>query len=254
MQARIWFFNLTFTLTFSALFWKVHRMWRIVNNPKLKRIRIPNKEIVVKVVLTLLVDVVILGISTAVDPYKPMVNPTLGGAAPPDFVDHIVCSTESNGTTVTLLVWRALLVCAGCVLAFRTRNMEAKYAESKGLLIAMYNVAFIGIVIVLLVFFFKGVGENGKTLLKAIGIFWGSVFSVAAIVVPRLMMDKKLVKSLSLRRDPVDRFGGSNRRRSVFSAASTAGPLAGVKKAKVAPMPPVKEAAGGEVLRVEAKL
>ena len=38
--------------------------------------------------------------------------------------------------------------------------------------------------LLLLVFLLGGVGENGKTLLKAIGVFWGSVFSVAVIVIP----------------------------------------------------------------------
>ena len=183
---RIWLFNVLFTFTFSALFWKVHRMWRFLDNPKMKRIIIKDSELALKLTALVLVDVVILGIWTGVAPPTPRSNPGVVGV-PTDFVDHIVCSSDTVAFAVIEIVWKAILVVGGCFLAVKTRKQEAKYAESKGLMAAMYNVAFIGVIILLLVFLLDGVGENGKTLLKAIGVFWGSVFSVAVIVVPRIL-------------------------------------------------------------------
>ena len=183
---RVWLFNIFFTFTFSALFWKVHRMWKLLDNPRLKKIVIKDSELALKLMVLVLVEVIILGIWTGVDPPKPMVNPGVDGV-PSDFVDHVVCSSETATFAIIEIVWKVILSAGGCFLAFKSRNVGAKYAESKGLMAAMYNVAFIGIVILLLVFLLGGVGENGKTLLKAIGVFWGSVFSVAVIVIPRIM-------------------------------------------------------------------
>merc|ERR1711968_387108 len=117
-------------------------MGKFLDNPKLKKIVIKDSELFGKVFAMVAVECIILGIWTGVDPPVPTVNPGITGV-PSDFVDHVVCSSEAPTFAIIEIVWKVILVAGGCFLAFATRNVEAKYAESKGLMAAMYNVGFI---------------------------------------------------------------------------------------------------------------
>ena len=50
----------------------------------------------------------------------------------------------------------------------------------------MYNIAFTGVMLIVL-FLAVDIEQDGKRMLQAIGVFWATVISSAAFVVPRLM-------------------------------------------------------------------
>jgi hypothetical protein len=83
------------------------------------------------------------------------------------------------------LAFEGGLVLVGCVLAFKTRNLKEEFGESKQLIFAMYNIAFIGLIDVAIST--VHVGQSTKNMFYAFGIFWGTVFSSLAFVLPRLM-------------------------------------------------------------------
>eukprot|EP00947_MAST-08B_sp_MAST-8B-sp1_P006507 g6507.t1 len=131
---RVWTLNLFFTFTFSALFWKVFRMWRLLDNPKLRRVVISNRSLFLKLGGTVAIEVLILLLWQIIDPVKARVNPKLGAdESPPDFVDHVYCADMHGVFGWVEVGWKAILILFGVFLAVKTRNVEAKYAESKGL-------------------------------------------------------------------------------------------------------------------------
>uniref|UniRef100_A0A7S0C5V9 G-protein coupled receptors family 3 profile domain-containing protein n=1 Tax=Proboscia inermis TaxID=420281 RepID=A0A7S0C5V9_9STRA len=87
---------------------------------------------------------------------------------------------------ITQLVFDISLVLMGCLLAFVSRNMDSKFGEPKQMIFSMYNIAFTGVILIVL-FLAVDVEEDGKRMLQAIGIFWGTVISSAIFVLPRLM-------------------------------------------------------------------
>ena len=74
----------------------------------------------------------------------------------------------------------------GCVLAYQTRHLDAKFGESKQLIFAMYNILLVGVTF-LIVLNVAYIDPDGKRILQAIGVFWGTVVSSAAFVIPRLI-------------------------------------------------------------------
>ena len=72
----------------------------------------------------------------------------------------------------------------GCVLAWKTRNVHGAFAESKALMLTMYNIAFVGIV-VLMLYNFLNVNEPTKILVQVFGVLWVTLVSTALVYGPR---------------------------------------------------------------------
>jgi uncharacterized membrane protein len=101
-------------------------------------------------------------------------------------LQHIVCTHDTNAFFIVTLIYEGMLVLLGCVLSYMTRNLDARFGESRQLIFAMYNITFIGIIIILLLSL-MGIDPSGEKTLIAIGVFWGTVFSSAVFVLPRMM-------------------------------------------------------------------
>jgi hypothetical protein len=101
-------------------------------------------------------------------------------------VQRAVCEHETHAFLITVLIFEAGFVLAGCYLAYKTRNLDEDFGEAKQLMFAMYNIAFVGGIIVLVVNV-ADMDGNGQSVLQAVGVWWGTVFSTAAFVLPRLV-------------------------------------------------------------------
>jgi hypothetical protein len=101
-------------------------------------------------------------------------------------VQRAVCDHETHAFLITVLIFEAGFVLAGCYLAYKTRNLGDDFGEAKQLMFAMYNIAFVGGMIVLVVNV-ADMDGNGQSVLQAVGVWWGTVFSTAAFVLPRLV-------------------------------------------------------------------
>ena len=90
---------------------------------------------------------------------------------------------------VGAFVVEAGLVLCGCILAHQSRFVASEFSESRQLIIAMYSIALVG-TIILIVVNVADMDRNGHSILKAIGVFWGTVVSTAVFVVPRMIQVK----------------------------------------------------------------
>jgi hypothetical protein len=100
-------------------------------------------------------------------------------------VQRAVCEHETDAFLITVLIFEAGFVLVGCYLAYKTRNLGDDFGEATQLMFAMYNIAFVGVIIVLVVNV-ADMDRNGRSVLQAVGVWWGTVFSTAAFVLPRL--------------------------------------------------------------------
>lgn len=87
---------------------------------------------------------------------------------------------------ITQIIFEGGLVLIGCVLAFQTRNLGSALGEAKQLIFAMYNVALCA-VIVLLMGSTMGIDQKSVYVIMTVGVFWSTVFSSCAFVLPRIM-------------------------------------------------------------------
>jgi hypothetical protein len=179
----MWSFHFLFVLALSPLFAKIWRMKKLVGETSIRRITISHGQTACYTLPMIATQIVILTIFSIVDPPKQteIIENNDGVVS-----QQIVCAQDTNAFFIVALIYEGSLVLLGCVLSYMTRNLDAKFGESRQLIFAMYNIAFIGIIIILLISL-MGVDPNGEKMLQAIGVFWGTVFSSAVFVLPRMM-------------------------------------------------------------------
>lgn len=206
--ARMWTFHLLFAVALSPLFVKIYRMYRLIGTPNRNPAVISNPQAVAMSLPIVLTQVIILAIFTIADPPTPedviLVDETV-------VTQSVECTTSSDAFFFTVITFECTLVVIGCVLAFITRNMDSGFGQAKELGFAMYNIAFIGLIIGVITFTMD-IDMTGQIVLFSMGIFCGTVFSSAAFVVPRLIQSKQETSSAPTARGSGS--GGSGNRTS----------------------------------------
>ena len=103
-----------------------------------------------------------------------------------DITHRLVCSHESPAFFITTLIYEGGLILVGCVLAYKTRNLQSEFNESKQMIFSMYNTAVI-LTILIVVSNVALQYQAQQRILFALGIFWITCFSGCVFVLPRTM-------------------------------------------------------------------
>ena len=102
-------------------------------------------------------------------------------------LQHSVCKHNTRAFTITQIVFLGGLILIGCVLAFKSRNLGSTLGEAKQLLFALYNVALVALIVILLGNFLFSVDQKSLYVVMAVGVFWATVFGSCAFTIPRLL-------------------------------------------------------------------
>ena len=181
--ARPWVFNLAFTTLFSILFVKVHRVNALFNNKKMKKVRMGPMILLGRVSMVVGCELVIQLLWTIVDPNTSVVQ--LGVGPQGEFVETIVCKSTSPAFAGITIGFKALLIVWGCVLAWKTRNVHGAFAESKQIMMVMYQIGFLSL-IVLLLYYFLNVSSAAKVLIQSIVVLCVSILSAILLFGTRI--------------------------------------------------------------------
>ena len=182
--SRIWSFHFLFSVALSPLFVKVWRMWRMVGTSNRRPTVVNNATATLLSMPIIAIQAFVLFVVTLADPPRQaeMIESEDGIVT-----QRVVCEQDSSAFEILEVIFEAGLVLIGCVLAYITRNLDSQFGdEAKQLMFSMYNIAFIGIITIVIVYTMD-IDTSGQIVLQSIGVFWGTVFSSAAFVLPRLM-------------------------------------------------------------------
>jgi hypothetical protein len=182
---RMWSFHLFFAVALAPLFVKVWRINQLVGmSSGIRRRSISNCKAAMYTLSVIMAQAAILLTFSFVDPpiRRTEVIENNNGMV----VQRAFCEHETHAFLITESIFEASFLLAGCYLAYRTRNLDENFGEAKQLMFAMYNIAFVAVIIVLVVNV-ADIDGNGQSVLQAIGVWWGTVFSTAAFVLPRLL-------------------------------------------------------------------
>lgn len=69
--------------------------------------------------------------------------------------------------------------------------MQDEFCEAKQTIFLMYNVLFVGVVVVIVVQVVSLEGYE-QSILQAVGVFWGSDISAGAFVIPCLLQARQV--------------------------------------------------------------
>ena len=172
-----------FVVALSPLFVKVWRMKQLVGRTNMRRVSISNAQAALYTLPMILIQIGILLTITFLDPPEATQIIEENGSV---VVQHIICQANSEALFIAELVLEAGIVIIGCMLAYTTRHMDSNFGEAKQLIFAMYNIALVGVILVL-VDSLATVDSSGRSVLQAVGVFWGTVVSSAAFVLPRMV-------------------------------------------------------------------
>jgi hypothetical protein len=185
---RAWLFNMGFTTAFASLFQKIYRVWRIFDNPKLKKVKVTNQILFIRIAMILFVELVILLVWQIGDPSIPtdlVEKDQMAG----EIVSQI-CSSKTNlGNFCPMLLglWKVILVLYGCFLSFKTRNVGSTFSESKHIAIGVFNVAGIGGLILIVTTLLENIPMKAKLTLQSIGVVVASATAVLAVFGPKII-------------------------------------------------------------------
>jgi hypothetical protein len=180
---RFWFAGVGFVLMFSALLIKTWRVWRIFHERSLKMIKLTNVYLLKIMAVALAIEIAVLTIWSAVS--TPQSQTIIVDIHRPILNYRTCTSTNSLPFAIILIVYKAFLIVAGVVLGFWSRKIRSEYNESKFILIAMYNITFSAIILLVL-FAIQLSDRYIDFLIRSIAIIWGVTATLCILLIPKI--------------------------------------------------------------------
>jgi len=183
-MSRPWVFHLSFSITLGPLFVKAQRVHQIFANKKLRKVVRKLSNSLGQFVAILIIDIVILLLWTFVSPEKAVVETKDVGSI--RGIAFTVCRPSETVPLVYLAVlYKAMLLIYGCYISYLTRNVHRNFAESKYIMLAMYNITVFGAISVLLIY---GIGleVEASVVLQSASIFLSAVAALSVVNIPIL--------------------------------------------------------------------
>jgi hypothetical protein len=171
---RPWIFNVSFTTLFAIMFVKVHTVYTLFTNKKIKKKNLQPTTLSFRIFMIILIEITIQVVWTLVDPNTSVAKISTGEYG--EVFERIVCNSEYVIFPTIAIGYKILLATAGCFLAWKTRNVHSAFAESKQLLLVMCQIAFLS-AIMLLLYYFLDTSQTTKILILAVVVFSVSLMS-----------------------------------------------------------------------------
>jgi len=180
--ARSWMFHLAFTSMFGSLFLKVYRVWRIFGNKNLKKVKVTLMDVLKGLAALILVDLFILMLYSIIDaPFA-----THGEIEIPN-VGMVSWSECNRSPTFSSLLgmYHVGMVVIGVYISVQTRNVSTKFSESKYIMFAIYQIALLGGLTLLVTSFDTGLGL--EIMISAFGWTFSCIGAICCVLFPKLL-------------------------------------------------------------------
>ena len=162
---------------------KSYRVWRVVDNPKLKNI----KEQPLKTLARLLAFVMLEVIAALVTGFASPIHAETYDFEFSEYASMQRTRCQDSAFTWVAYVLVALPIVAGLYLSYKTRNIKGGHTETKPILFAFYTLAVVwGVVFAMLQVF------GGTNIIFELGLVSTSILLVSTVSVFTLMIPKML--------------------------------------------------------------
>ena len=192
-KLRFWALVLPMTMLLAFLFGKVYRVYIIfMAAQKLQRVKVTDRELLLKILAVILVQVVILLVWTFVE------DPRVESVAMSESVDPRYCTGDDcfpteeqcienhNIVGIFSIIYLAILVLVGCILSYQSRELPNCFSEAKYIMLAMYNVGLVAILIGIVVAV-ADLAVSAQTVLLTFAVFLTATASVLFVFVPKFI-------------------------------------------------------------------
>ena len=194
-----WFINIGLMLTFSPLFAKTWRIYRIFGRRKLTVVALSNKKLLLMVAALMGAEVLIMAVWQGLGQLQPIVNdvqtstPTQSSvpviASRLEVDEYVQCGVPAGvgqSMFVVVCVEKGLLFVWGALMAFTTRKVSSTFNEAQGITLALYNTCFTVGIIAPIILVIRATGDV-LDLLLAFALLWIASFTGAVLFGPKVM-------------------------------------------------------------------
>mmetsp|Transcript_20431 Transcript_20431/g.44400 ORF Transcript_20431/g.44400 Transcript_20431/m.44400 type:complete len:993 (+) Transcript_20431:218-3196(+) len=168
-----------FSLVFGVLLVKTMRIWRLFDNPKLKKVAFTELDAAKQIVAILSVDAILLtwsALESDVPRDESFSVPYAGE------ITLQTCGSSAGPGLAVLIIYKVFLILACCFFAFKTRKLRSSYGEARHIFLAVSQIAAISALWLPIVF---TVGLDDPLLTYVVTSFalLSSIFIVIYLVV-----------------------------------------------------------------------
>lgn len=179
---RVWLLVVGFVLCYGSIFVKEYRLWLIFDETDLMRTVRVTDGLLLKVVFGgLSVELLIAMIWFIVTPFLKRIVIDLSK----EEISYRCTSTVTPAFFWIMFALNMGILIIGCILAWLARNVPANFNEAKQILFAIYNVAIIAVIVVVLGSVFRTSAE-AISLTVSIGLLFSSLVTLAILFVPKI--------------------------------------------------------------------
>ena len=194
-----WFINIGLMLTFSPLFAKTWRIYRIFGRRKLTVVALSNKKLLLMVAALMGAEVLIMAVWQGLGQLQPITNDvqtsTTTGSSVAKIAnrllvdEYVQCGVPAGvgqSMFVVVCVEKGLLFVWGALMAFTTRKVSSTFNEAQGITLALYNTCFTVGIIAPIILVIRATGDV-LDLLLAFALLWIASFTGAVLFGPKVM-------------------------------------------------------------------
>ena len=185
-----WTGQLAFTLVFTPLLAKTYRIYRIFGRQRLKVVRLTNNRLFAAVCALVALDVAMLSGWQAVAPMDAVTTARFSSEDGDRVGETVYTQCSYTGAAqkffIGEVVVKTLLLIAGVLLAFSTRQVTEAFNESKSIGFAIYNIVVAIALIAPIIVTVDAIGDT-LVILVAFCLLWISCFTLAVLFMPKLL-------------------------------------------------------------------
>ena len=168
---------------YGPLVLKSYRVWRVVDNPKLKNI----KEQPLKTLARLLAFVMLEVIAALVTGFASPIHAETYDFEFSEYASMQRTRCQDSAFTWVAYVLIALPIVAGLYLSYKTRNIKGGHTETKPILFAFYTLAVVWGVVFAMLQVFGGTNIIFELSLISTSILLVSTVSVFTLMIPKML-------------------------------------------------------------------
>ena len=182
--AQMWTGHLSFGLVFGALFIKTWRVHRIINQKGLKRIKITELDVLVRMGVVMAFLVLYLGVAHGVGRLQSSVaSSTVSNQT----TRLLLCSWKYDAFDTTLYIIEAVILLMGARLCWATKDVPDAVNESKFIAYSMTILTLICALVFPIVFLIN-LSPAIQRLIASLAFAFGALFSIGILFGPKLLL------------------------------------------------------------------
>ena len=183
-SAFMWLADMGLMLTFTPLFLKMYRIYKIFSKKQLKVVRLSDSKLLSYASLKVIFNIVFMSVWQAVSPLQPLTTHVYNGVHQQQYLQ---CNLTGSGTVyvVALGVEKAVFILFGCVMSFGTRKVTGTFNESTSVAWSIYNTILAAGVLIPIIAFVQALGDT-LIILIIIMICWITISVYGFLVANKL--------------------------------------------------------------------